>query len=109
MTRRASARRVALVVTTLLAAALACGKKGDPRPPLRPTPGTITGLRLAQRGDKVEIHFTAPRASTDGARLPVLEIELFLAQDEGRAILDLHHPFGGRIPIRALSNLTAGS
>jgi hypothetical protein len=61
----------------------ACGKKGDPLPPLRPTPAAISGLRLAQRGDRVEISFTAPRASTDGARLPVLEIELFVAQGEG--------------------------
>ena len=83
MTRRPRAGALALCLAVLLAAALACGKKGDPRPPLRPTPATITGLRLAQRGDQVEIRFTAPRASTDGARLPVLDIELLVAQEDG--------------------------
>ena len=83
MKRRPKAHVLAPCLAVLLAAALACGKKGDPRPPLRPTPATITGLRLAQRGDEVEIRFTAPRASTDGAPLPVLDIELFVAQAEG--------------------------
>jgi len=73
----------ATALALFLLAGLACGKKGDPRPPLRPTPATISGLRLAQRGDQVEIRLTAPRASTDGARLPVLEIELFVADQEG--------------------------
>ncbi|HVQ28710.1 MAG TPA: hypothetical protein VMV21_03975 [Vicinamibacteria bacterium] len=70
-------------VVVLLASALACGKKGDPRPPLRPTPASISDFRLAQRGDKVELHFSAPRASTDGARLPVIEIEILEAQGDG--------------------------
>ena len=58
----------------------ACGKKGDPLPPLRPTPAAITGLRVAQRGDRIEITLTAPRAGADGARLPVLDLELFVAE-----------------------------
>jgi hypothetical protein len=60
-----------------------CGKKGDPLPPLRPTPAAVTNLRVAQRGDQLEIRFTAPRASTDGARLPVLEVEMLVADKEG--------------------------
>jgi hypothetical protein len=60
-----------------------CGKKGDPLPPLRPTPAAVTNFRVAQRGDQLEIRFTAPRASTDGARLPVLEVELLVADKEG--------------------------
>jgi hypothetical protein len=66
--------------------ALACGKKGDPLPPLRPTPAAVAGVRVAQRGDRLEISFMAPRASTDGARLPVLEIELLVAQGEGEFV-----------------------
>lgn len=73
-------RAAILLLASLL---LACGKKGDPLPPLRPTPAAITGLRVAQRADQVEISFTAPRASTDGARLPVLDLELFVAEGEG--------------------------
>lgn len=83
MIRRPSASALVAPLTLLLTAGPACGKKGDPRPPLRPTPAAITGLRLAQRGDQVEIGFVAPRASTDGARLPVLDIELFVAQGDG--------------------------
>ena len=83
MTRRPRAHALGPCLAVLLAAALACGKKGDPRPPLRPTPATITDLRLAQRGDQVEIRFTAPRASTDGAPLPVLDIDLFVAREDG--------------------------
>ena len=67
----------------LLALLPACGKKGDPLPPLRPTPAAVSGLRVAQRGEQVEITFTAPRASTDGARLPVLEVEILVAVEEG--------------------------
>jgi hypothetical protein len=83
VTGRGPSRAIAPGLVFFLAAGLGCGKKGDPRPPLRPTPATIAGLRLAQRGDQVEIRFTAPRASTDGSRLSVLEIELFVADHEG--------------------------
>jgi len=75
--------RAEMVLAALLGMAPACGKKGDPLPPLRPTPAAVTGLRVAQRGDQLEIRFTAPRASTDGARLPVLEVELLVADREG--------------------------
>jgi hypothetical protein len=61
----------------------ACGKKGDPLPPLRPTPAAVAGLRVAQRGDELVITFTAPRAGTDGGRLPVLDLELFVAEGDG--------------------------
>ncbi len=83
MTRGLATAATVCGLALLLAGGLACGKKGEPRPPLRPTPAAITGLRLSQRGDQVEIRFTAPRTSTDGARLPVLEIELFVTDQEG--------------------------
>lgn len=72
--------RAALLLLALLPA---CGKKGDPLPPLRPTPAAVTGLRVAQRGEQVQVTFAAPQASTDGARLPVLEIEILVALGEG--------------------------
>lgn len=72
--------RAALLLLALLPA---CGKKGDPLPPLRPTPAAVTDLRLAQRGDQVVITFTAPRAGVDGGRLPVLDLELLVAEGEG--------------------------
>lgn len=62
---------------------LACGKRGDPLPPLRKTPQPVSGLRLAQRGDVLEIAYTAPRATTDGVTLPVLDVELLRADAAG--------------------------
>jgi hypothetical protein len=38
---------------------------------------------VAQRGEELEISFTAPRAGVDGARLGVLDIEIFVAAGEG--------------------------
>jgi hypothetical protein len=70
VTRRLSA---ALAGCALLAA---CGKRGDPRPPLRRTPLPVTEFKLAQRGQELEISYVAPRTSTDGARLPLLEVQL---------------------------------
>ena len=74
------------MAATLLAATLAlpaCGKRGNPLPPLRRTPQPVTDLRVSQRGDRLEVAFTAPRTATDGSRLPVLEIELLRAEGDG--------------------------
>lgn len=62
---------------------VACGKRGDPLPPLRRTPLAVTDLRIAQRGSELEISYAAPRAFTDGARLPVLDVELLRALGPG--------------------------
>lgn len=62
---------------------VACGKRGDPLPPLRRAPQPVTQLSVAQRGQALELRFTAPRAFTDGTRLPVLEVEILRADREG--------------------------
>jgi predicted small lipoprotein YifL len=70
----------------LLAAVLAlaaCGKRGDPLPPLKRVPQLVTDLEVKQRGDRLEIALTAPRAFSDGSRLPVLEVEVLRAAGEG--------------------------
>ena len=43
------------------------------------TPQAVTNLKLAQRGDQLEIAYVAPRSTTGGARLGVLEIEILRA------------------------------
>jgi hypothetical protein len=70
---------------TLLPFALlgGCGKAGNPLPPLRLTPQAPTELRLAQRGERIEISGRAPRVSVDGARLGVLDVQLFVTTGEG--------------------------
>jgi hypothetical protein len=76
-------RRSAAAPLLAAALALACGKRGDPLPPIRRTPQPVVDLRIAQRGDRVEVSFTAPRTSTNGARLPVLEAEILRAEGDG--------------------------
>jgi hypothetical protein len=56
-------------------AVLGCGKQGAPLPPLRMTPAVPMDLRVAQRGARIELAARAPRASVDGLRLPVLDME----------------------------------
>jgi hypothetical protein len=67
----------------VLAALAGCGKRGDPLAPLPRTPQAVTGLSVAQRGRQVEVAYVAPRATTGGAPLPVLEVEVLRAESEG--------------------------
>ncbi|HEU0109106.1 MAG TPA: fibronectin type III domain-containing protein [Vicinamibacteria bacterium] len=47
------------------------------------TPQAVTNLKLAQRGDLLEIAYVAPRATSGGARLGVLDIEILRADAPG--------------------------
>ncbi len=78
-----AALRRLLPALLALAALSGCGKRGDPLPPLKRTPQPVSALRLAQRGSLIEISYQAPRAWSDGSRLPVLEVELIRADREG--------------------------
>jgi hypothetical protein len=50
----------------------ACGKKGDPEPPLRVIPNATTELAASQRGDQLVFRFPFPDTTVSGARLPGL-------------------------------------
>jgi hypothetical protein len=50
----------------LLAIAAACGKRGNPLPPLRPVPARIEDLSARRLEDRVELAFTVPAANADG-------------------------------------------
>jgi hypothetical protein len=63
----------------VIAAVSGCGKRGDPLPPLPVTPQAVTSLKLAQRGDHLEISYVAPRSTTGGVRLGVLDVEILRA------------------------------
>jgi hypothetical protein len=67
----------------MLLAGPACGKKGDPQPPLRRAPQGPAEFELAQRGEHVLVGVRAPRTWSDGARLPVVELELLRADRAG--------------------------
>lgn len=60
-----------------------CGKQGDPLPPLKKTPRPVSAFSLGQRGDHLELSFVTPRETTDGLRLPVMQIELLRADRDG--------------------------
>jgi hypothetical protein len=77
---RQTARVMALLA---LLPVLACGKRGDPRPPLRKTPQPLASFRVAQRADRLEISGIAPRLSTDGVALKPLTVEILRADGEG--------------------------
>lgn len=72
-----------LLAIAALAAAAACGKRGDPQPPVRVVPQPVTEFRLAQRGAAIEISGLAPSVTTTGARLPVLDLQLQRATGPG--------------------------
>lgn len=74
-------RRVAALIA--LAAALACGKRGDPLPPLARTPQPVKELAVAQRGPELEIRYVAPRTTTGGVRLELHSVEILTARAEG--------------------------
>ncbi len=70
--RRAGGAGAAAALVLALAA---CGKRGDPLPPLPTNPQPVTSLRLAQRADQLQMSLVAPRATAGGVRLGVLEVE----------------------------------
>lgn len=55
-----------------LAAGLACGKKGDPLPPLSLVPRAATDLAVHQRGGDLLLEVTYPSLTTSGVPLPGL-------------------------------------
>jgi hypothetical protein len=65
-------------------AAAACGKRGDPLPPLSRAPQAVSDLRVSQRGEELEIAYTTPRATAGGeAILGFVEMELWVAEQAG--------------------------
>jgi hypothetical protein len=74
---------VRLLALAILLPALACGKRGDPRPPLQKTPQPLASFLIAQRADRLEVSGTAPSLSTEGVALKPLTVELLRADGEG--------------------------
>ncbi len=57
---------VVLIVALLVVAVLACGKRGDPYPPVPTIPKATTDLLVAQRGPKVLLSWSYPSLTTAG-------------------------------------------
>jgi hypothetical protein len=63
---------------------LSCGKRADPLAPYVKTPLAPAGLEVSQVGDEVEIRITAPRTTTEGRPLPVIDLEWLQAPAVGQ-------------------------
>ncbi len=61
-----SKKVVVLIVVPLIVAVLACGKRGDPFPPVPIIPKATTDLLVAQRGPKVLLSWSYPSLTTAG-------------------------------------------
>ena len=76
----------ALFAALVMAAALvACGKRGDPLPPLRPIPAPAEPFTIRQVGDVIRLEWTAPSANQDRTTENVLLRDV----DIRRRIIDL--------------------
>jgi hypothetical protein len=73
--RRGAAVAGLVLVTAVMAA---CGKRGDPLPPLRPVPARIADLRATRTAAGVTVTLTVPTANTDGTTpVAVDRIEIY--------------------------------
>lgn len=70
--------RWALVAAVLAALTGACGKRGDPLPPLRTTPSRIDDLAAHRVDDRLDVFWTVPATNTDGTTPPaVTRVDLY--------------------------------
>src|SRR5215210_9290463 len=58
-----------LLVALLVLSAVACGKRGDPRPPVPMIPAAASDLVVTQRADRVLLSWTYPALTTAGKNL----------------------------------------
>lgn len=103
-----SARRArAIAALGLLVLAAACGRKGNPLPPLRPQPGHVTDTHLRWIDDRVELRFTIPAGNADGSTPPILDgVEIYAVALPAGApaptpvqVIDASH-LKGRVEVR---------
>ncbi|MEE9180198.1 MAG: hypothetical protein V3U22_04820, partial [Vicinamibacteria bacterium] len=62
-----SSRTALLALLALTAGSAACGKRGDPLPPLQHIPAPTPKARVSQRGAVILIEWEAPSKTTDGS------------------------------------------
>ena len=77
--------------------ASACGKKGDPRPPLSSRPARTTDLSVAQTAQTAEVSFTYPSQRVDGAPLRDLDrIDVYRMENPSPALIQSKVAAGAR-------------
>jgi len=68
--------RVAIVCALLVMSA--CGKRGNPLPPLRPVPARVADLAARRVDTRVELSFTIPSTNADGSTPVVIDrVEIY--------------------------------
>lgn len=68
--------RVPAAMLALGLTLVACGKRGDPLPPLRRQPLPVANLRVAQLGPELVVRFTTPRTTMAGVAIGLMDLEL---------------------------------
>ncbi len=66
-------RLVRKVLISLVLVLLACGKRGDPRPPVPVIPRATSDLVVTQRADRVILSWSYPALTTAGRSLPDIQ------------------------------------
>ena len=97
----------ASAVVMLAVALTACGKKGNPLPPLRPVPARIPDLAATRTAEAVELRFTLPTDNVDGTTPVAIErVDVYgVAAEPGQAPPGVGQVIGderqllGRIPV----------
>lgn len=94
-----------LLISGLIIVAPACGKRGPPLPPLRPSPAAVSALSVTRRADSVTVRFTPPTTNQNGS-VPLLldRIEIFAIS----LAADAKPPFAEelRIPAHRIATIT---
>jgi len=79
--------RRALLALLLLPLAVACGKKGDPQPPLPRGPAAISDLAVEQEGEEAVLTFSYPDRLMNGDPLrDVASLEIYRVADPSPAL-----------------------
>lgn len=104
------ALRRALCLAALVVTLAACGKKGDPRPPILLVPAPTTDLSVVQRGGRLLLDLAYPQTTAAGTPLPGLaELAVWElvwqapAGTEGPLETDERRFLAGAQPVRVLS------
>ena len=71
-------RTRAAILVAVAATAVACGRRGDPLAPLRPTPGAPVVVAARRIGDRVAIRFTMPAINLDNTTpIDLLRVDVY--------------------------------
>lgn len=90
-------RKEAAVLVAGLLLAAACGKKGDPLPPLSTRPARTTDLAVAQAAQTAEVSFTYPSQRVDGEAMRDLDrIDVYRMENPSPALVESKAAAGAR-------------